>query len=193
MSRKGTGGRKRALSPGSSRVESAFAGGCERIEMQSAELGKIKELLALMEAHGLAEIELESKSVKIRLRKADEAPPQIPAGTPALLAAEGAAGNQPRLAGSGPKAAETETVDSNKYHTIVSPIVGTLYRAPAPDAEPFVEPGDPVDEDTVVCILEAMKVMNEVKAEVVGTVAKVLIENGRPVEYGQPLFLVSKA
>jgi len=75
-------------------------------------------------------------------------------------------------------------------HKIVSPMVGTFYRAPAPDAPPFVNPGDRVDEKTVVCIIEAMKLMNEIEAEVKGVIVDVLVENGQLVEYGQPLFLV---
>ncbi len=74
---------------------------------------------------------------------------------------------------------------------IASPMVGTFYRAPTPDAGPYVSVGDEVNEDSVVCIVEAMKVMNEIKAELKGTVTKVLVEDGTPVQYGQPLFLVS--
>jgi len=73
---------------------------------------------------------------------------------------------------------------------IVSPIVGIFYAAPGPDKPPFVQVGDPVEESSVVCIIEAMKVMNEIKAEMRGTIRKVYVENGQPVEYGQPLFLV---
>ena len=75
---------------------------------------------------------------------------------------------------------------------IKSPIVGTFYASPSPDSAPFVAAGDKVSSDTIVCIIEAMKIMNEIKAEVAGTIEKVLIENGEPVEYGQPLFLVRK-
>jgi acetyl-CoA carboxylase biotin carboxyl carrier protein len=84
-------------------------------------------------------------------------------------------------------------VSDERDYVITSPIVGTFYRASTPDAEPFVEVGDPVDADSVVCIVEAMKVMNEVRSEVSGTLEKVLVENGRPVEYGQPLFRVARA
>ena len=73
---------------------------------------------------------------------------------------------------------------------ITSPMVGTFYRTPSPDADPFIRVGDRVEEDTIVCILEAMKVMNEIPAEAVGEIAEVLVENGEPVEFGQPLFLL---
>ena len=78
-------------------------------------------------------------------------------------------------------------------HVVLAPIVGTLYRAPAPDAAPFVEVGQPVKPGDVLCIIEAMKLMNEIPCEVAGTVRRVLVENGQPVEYDQPLFVIEKA
>lgn len=152
-------------------------------------LDRIQELLKLMEAHDLAEIEVEGEGFKVRLKKREEhlsmapapsaAPQPVAKGAPAQPQAQGGAG--------------AEWENSPNLHVITSPIVGSFYRAPSPDAEPFVEPGDPVEPDTVVCIVEAMKVMNEVKAETYGTIQKVLVENGKPVEYGQPLFLVAKS
>lgn len=106
-----------------------------------------------------------------------------PQGEPAPQAAPAAAG----AAGAGGSAG---SVDDKGLHKIVSPMVGTFYRAPAPDADPFVKPGDRVTEKTVVCIVEAMKLMNEIEAEVKGEIVEVLVENGQLVEYGQPLFLV---
>ena len=90
-----------------------------------------------------------------------------------------------------PAPAESETPDE-ELHIITSPIVGTFYRSPSPSAEPFVKVGSHVDADTVVCIIEAMKLMNEIQAESSGAVAKVYVENGQPVEYGQPLFGIKK-
>ncbi len=140
---------------------------------------KIQELLRLMEAHGLAELEVESPDMKVRLKKAhggvEGAAPAVAQPTTAQAAGE----------------AEAAGIDE-EGRRVISPIVGTFYRAASPDAEPFCEVGDPVEPDTVVCIVEAMKVMNEVKAEVSGTIKKALVENGKPVEYGQPLFLVSQ-
>ncbi|MHC4504313.1 MAG: acetyl-CoA carboxylase biotin carboxyl carrier protein, partial [Planctomycetota bacterium] len=126
------------------------------------------------------ELELEDKDFKVRLKKEGASPPPAPAaGAQALAGA---------TAGEAPvPAAETPAGG----FTIVSPIVGTFYRAPTPDGEPFVEIGDPVEPETVICIVEAMKVMNEVKAEVRGSLEKAFVENGSAVEYGQPLFLVA--
>lgn len=84
-------------------------------------------------------------------------------------------------------------VEETNLHKIVSPMVGTFYAAPAPDADPYVKVGDQVEEDTVVCIVEAMKLMNELEAEVKGEIVEILVENGQLVEYGQPLFLVKQA
>jgi acetyl-CoA carboxylase biotin carboxyl carrier protein len=148
------------------------------------DLKRVQELLRLMEEHGLAEIEVEDKGLKIRLKKET-----------AAAAAPGAAPAQSAGAPPGSQAvavAATESPEAANAYTVTSPIVGTFYLSPTPDAEHFVEVGDPVEADTVVCIVEAMKVMNEVKAEVSGSILKVLVENGKPVEYGQPLFLVSK-
>src|SRR5215207_5360559 len=79
-----------------------------------------------------------------------------------------------------------------ELHVVTSPIVGTFYRAPSPNDEPFVKVGSQVEQDSVVCIIEAMKLMNEIQAETTGTIAKIYVENGQPVEYGQPLFGVKK-
>jgi acetyl-CoA carboxylase biotin carboxyl carrier protein len=149
------------------------------------DLDRIQELLKLMEKHGLGELELEDKDLKVRLKKATTAA-QVQAAVQSAVPAAAAAAPS---AAAGAPAAEEYPPNS---HVITSPIVGTFYRAPTPDAEMFVDIGDPVDADTVVCIVEAMKVMNEVKAEVPGTILKSLVENGKPVEYGQPLFLVAK-
>lgn len=123
---------------------------------------------------------------------------QVPAGDPALSTATAA----PAAAAtaSAPAAAATPAQPADKtadavddeagLHKIVAPMVGTFYAAPAPDAEPYVKVGDKVKEDTVVCIIEAMKLFNEIEAECRGEIVKVLVENGQLVEYGQPLFLV---
>ena len=122
------------------------------------------------------------------------------ASAPALPAAAPPAGGQaqaaPAAAPDAPAHADGQagqaggSRDDKGLHKIVSPMVGTFYRAPAPDAPPYVNPGDRVDEKTVVCIIEAMKLMNEIEAEVKGVIVDVLVENGQLVEYGQPLFLV---
>ena len=138
----------------------------------------IEEMLQLMESRGLVELEMEHQGLRIRLKKAGPSPQVVEysAGVPQPVALPGAPAIKPAEGG----------------HRIVikSPMVGTFYRSPAPDAPPFVEVGQDIDVGQVVCILEAMKLMNEIKSEVAGRIAEILIENGSPVEYGQPLFVV---
>ena len=139
----------------------------------------IEEMLQLMESRGLVELEMEHQGLRIRLKKASSSPaPQVVeyvTGVPQLSSS----------AASGKPSAE-------ESHRIVikSPMVGTFYRAPAPDAPPFVEVGQDVEVGQVVCIIEAMKLMNEIKSEVGGRIAEVLVESGAPVEFGQPLFVL---
>jgi acetyl-CoA carboxylase biotin carboxyl carrier protein len=151
------------------------------------DLDEITQILQLMDENGLAEFELEREGFRVALRKAGAALPTMAAmpvpqaPPPAVTAA---------MPGAAHLGAETEVVSTV---TINSPMVGTFYVAPSPEAPPFVGVGDPVSGDTVVCILEAMKVMNEIKAEVEGTIVEVLVENAEPVEYGEPLFRVALA
>ena len=131
-----------------------------------------------MESRGLVELEMEHQGLRIRLKKSS--------GSPAPQVVEYVTGiPQPaRAPGQPPPAEESRRV------VIKSPMVGTFYRAPAPDAPPFVEVGQELEVGQVVCILEAMKLMNEIKAEAAGRIVEVLVENGEAVEFGQPLFSV---
>jgi acetyl-CoA carboxylase biotin carboxyl carrier protein len=152
---------------------------------------EIKEILEMMREHDLAEFELERDNVKLRLRKnssghwnaapsmphASYAPPVAPAAT-----AVGGAATLPVLA-----ASEDETVD---FAVVKSPIVGTFYRAPEPGANPFAEVGATVRKGQVLCIIEAMKLMNEINAECDGEVVKCYVENGQAVQYGERLFAI---
>jgi len=150
------------------------------------ELEKVKELVEMMKANDLNELEIVDGSTRIMLKRGGE---QVVA-MPSMVAANSGGIGPGELSvndGGGSKA-ETDTEDN--LIEIKSPLVGTFYVAPTPNAEPFVEAGSPVDEDTVVCIIEAMKVMNEVKSEVKGTIKKMMVSNGQSVEYGQPLYLV---
>ena len=145
---------------------------------------ELKDLLELMKSHDLAEVELEEEGRKIRLRKTEPhisaAPVAIQGGIPAALPT-----------GNVPEAGTEEPVEvEDDLHKVDSPLVGTFYRSPSPEAELFVSEGDRVDEDTVLCIVEAMKVMNEVTAGVRGIVREALVENGDPVEFGEPLFKI---
>ncbi len=145
------------------------------------DLETIRKLLTLMDEHGLAELEIEHEDMAVRLRKAGhEVPAPAPAG-----AAPGAAPPAAPAAAAG----EAET-EEEKLPTIDSPMVGTFYEASSPEADPFVRVGDRVDESTVVCIVEAMKVFNEIRAEKSGTIEAVLLRNAEPVEFGQPLFVL---
>ncbi|KAA3607953.1 MAG: acetyl-CoA carboxylase biotin carboxyl carrier protein [Planctomycetota bacterium] len=154
----------------------------------------LERLLALMQEGDLTTLEYEHKGTKIHLCRRQDPPPQVvmaggnpfPQGLPA--ANPGAPAPAPP-AGAAP-AAEVEEAGVT---VVKAPMVGTFYRSPSPEAEPFAGVGDRVGPETVVCILEAMKVMNEIKAEIGGEVVAILAENGDPVEYGQPLFKIRTA
>ena len=154
------------------------------------DLSKIKDikdlraLLDLMSQYDLAELELTEEGRTLRFRKAE-------ALAPRLVAAEAAMTSGPMAAAS--RAQEStggqEQLPAN-VREVTSPMVGSFYRAPSPEVEPFVREGDRVQEDTVLCIIEAMKVMNEIPAGVAGIVREALVKNGESVEYGQPLYRV---
>jgi len=159
----------------------------------SVNMDELRELIALLRDNGLAELELEREDFRVRLRRdsvnaqspnvgGDRPAIPVPVIDPVLRAPDGAA---PPAAAEPKKAEETQDQD---LHIIASPIVGTFYRSPSPTTDPFVKIGSSVEPDTVVCIIEAMKLMNEIQAEAAGEVVKVYVENGQPVEYGQPLF-----
>jgi acetyl-CoA carboxylase biotin carboxyl carrier protein len=149
---------------------------------------RVKGLIALMADNGLTEIELVEANSRILLRRGGVGTPAgVPVATPVHYAAPVAA---PAATPAAPAAPAAAAQPEEKLLTIKSPMVGTYYAAPSPDAAPYVSIGSAVDDKTVVCIIEAMKVFNPIPAEVSGTIAKVLVTNGQVVEYGQPLFLV---
>lgn len=152
-------------------------------------LRELKELIALFEESGVTELELEREGVRVRLSKGGGTPAQVVYAS-APVAPQVAA---PPAPGQPQPQAPPAQEEGAALSQIVSPMVGTFYRAPAPGAEPFVVEGQEVTPDTTVCIIEAMKLMNEIKAEMSGRIVKVLVENGQPVEYGQPLFLLEPA
>ena len=147
---------------------------------------ELKELLDLMKSHDLAEVELEEEGQKIRLRKTEPHISAAPMAVQSALPAVPSAATPGSDAGGEPEAAEGD----DGLHKVPSPLVGSFYRSPSPEADPFVIEGDRVEEDTVLCIVEAMKVMNEVTAGVSGVVREVLVENGSAVEFDQPLFKI---
>ena len=142
----------------------------------------IEEMLQLMESRGLVELELEHQGMRLRLKKATQSPgPQV---------VEYMASSIPQQSPAAAAAKPTADEEAGRHAVIKSPMVGTFYRAPAPDAPAFVEVGQDVDAGEVLCIIEAMKLMNEIKAEVAGRLVEILVESGDPVEYGQPLFSI---
>ncbi len=150
------------------------------------DLATVKTLISLMEAHGLTELEVEEGGHKVRLAKA---------GSPTVVAASPVQAPMPLGVPPGTAngtAYASPAAPQEDLYTFPSPLVGTFYRASAPDAAPYASVGDTVSEDTVLCIVEAMKVMNEIKAELKGEVREVLVANGEAVEYGQPLFLIKR-
>jgi acetyl-CoA carboxylase biotin carboxyl carrier protein len=155
----------------------------EKIASTDVEL--IKKLIDMMSSNDLVEIELSDETTKIHLRRPEPKHlEQVISHMPAMTAPMPvAAATQSFAAAQTPPACEEGVA-------IESPIVGTFYTAPSPEAAPFVKVGDTVTEDTVVCIIEAMKVMNEIKAETNGTITEMCVSNGQAVEFGQPLFKV---
>ncbi len=146
---------------------------------------EIKEMIQLMNENGLTELELEKDGLKIRLKKNSSGtieqvvmsanPQQVPGAQIARSQSQGAPEPVKNLA---------------NRNVIKSPMVGTFYASPAPDAQPFIQTGAPVDVGQVICIIEAMKLMNEIKSEVNGKITEILVRNGEPVEFGQALFVL---
>ena len=151
------------------------------------DLETIKQLLALMAENDLVELELEHEGKKVRLRKGGDHAPVAPH----VLVSSG---NGAMPVAPAPVAAEAPAAAKRPVNVVEirSPLVGTFYAAPKPGADPFVNKGDVIGPDRVVCIVEAMKVMNEIKAEVGGKVVQILAKNAQPVEFNEPLFLVEK-
>jgi len=138
---------------------------------------RLEELVKFMEENDLCELEIEEEGRKIKLKKY----------TPTI--SEINLSQEKKESTSSEATSQKETKKENLIE-MKSPMVGTFYRAPSPGAKPFVEEGDIINPGDVVCIIEAMKLMNEIKAEVKGEIVKILVENGEPVEFGQPLFLI---
>jgi len=150
----------------------------------SFDLNELRELADLVNEHGFTDFEFENENIRVRLSKA------VTVAAPAQqYAAAPMAAQAPPVAANPVEAAETS---DDGLHKIVSPIVGTFYRSPGPDKDAYVSEGSSVSAETVVCIVEAMKLMNEIQAETSGEIVKVYVENGQPVEYGQPLFGIKK-
>lgn len=150
------------------------------------DIRKVKKLIELLEESGIAEIEITEGEESVRISRYN-----APAAAPAQMMVSAPA---PAQVAAAPAAAPAATSPSGKEipagHQVKSPMVGTFYRSSAPGAKPFVEVGSQVKEGETVCIIEAMKILNEIEADKSGTVTQILCENGQAVEYGQPLFVI---
>ncbi|MGF1571534.1 MAG: acetyl-CoA carboxylase biotin carboxyl carrier protein [Sumerlaeia bacterium] len=153
-------------------------------------LDEIKQLITLVDESGLAEVELEVGSIKLKLtsRHGIAAPQQVGLAPAQTIQIAPAAAHASNVNSSGEVRKPVE--DDSAYKKVTSPMVGTFYRSPSPTAPVFAKVGDHVTEDSVLCIIEAMKLMNEIKAEASGKIVKIYVENGQPVEYGQPIFAI---
>lgn len=154
----------------------------------SLNMAELRELAELVNEHGFTDFEFENENIRIRLSKT--APPQIVQAVQPVAASAVSAPQTTEQAEN--VTAETSAAIAEELYIISSPIVGTFYRSPSPDKAPYIQEGDKVSDSTVVCIVEAMKLMNEIQAETSGEVVKIYVENGQPVEYGQPLFGIRK-
>jgi acetyl-CoA carboxylase biotin carboxyl carrier protein len=172
--------------------------------LMALDLKEIQELIKFVAKSGASEVDLEIGEMKISIKtppKKGRGEPQVetivqqipiaaPAMAPVAVQAAPAAPVATSAPASTPEASSSTTNDESKYITIKSPMIGTFYRKPSPDKDSFVSVGDEVSTGTVVCIIEAMKLFNEIESEVSGKIVKVLVDDMSPIEYDQPLFLV---
>ena len=210
-----SGGSPRGRSSSSSGGGSGRHGGRRRHGQQSPsqqrrtesslDMQELRELMDLFTSHGLTDFEFENEEIRVRLSR--NLAPQAASNSASTASSEGFHLVAPAAASGAPPAAGASTTASASHaatdatrgeekaedlHIITSPIVGTFYRSPSPTSEPFVRQGSSVEPDTIVCIIEAMKLMNEIQSETTGVVEKIYVENGQPVEYGQPLFGIKR-
>jgi acetyl-CoA carboxylase biotin carboxyl carrier protein len=154
------------------------------------DLNLIKKLVKIVDTSGVTDLEIEEDGLRIKVAKKIKnnrvnSQPQMIVQTDSVNASA-----PPEAVTEGSASAEKIEKPAGNFHDINSPIVGTFYRAPAPDADPYVQVGDSVSPGTVLCVVEAMKLMNEIESDIAGKVVKILVENGKPVEYNQPLFFI---
>ena len=163
------------------------------------DLNYIRKLVRLVDESGVDELEIEEEGTKVRVSKARHNSSAVPTYIPQYItqpmpAPQASAEVRPNPAPAAEaQAPATAKPEGKKYHEVKSPIVGTFYRAPAPNADPYIQIGSSVQPGTVLCIVEAMKLMKEIESDIGGTIVQILVENMQPVEYNQPLFLVEPA
>ena len=148
------------------------------------DLRKVKKLIELLEESGLSEIEITEGEDKVRITKGGKRSPQVKA-IETTQEAEA-------LSETEPADVNAQSKNNNSFHEIKAPMIGTFYQSPDPDSEAFVKVGDPINEGDTLCIIEAMKMMNKIETDISGTIERILVQNGDPVEFDQVLFLVSK-
>jgi acetyl-CoA carboxylase biotin carboxyl carrier protein len=158
------------------------------------DLRKLKKLIDLVQESGIGEIEITEGEERVRIARGGHVtvtPAAAPAAAPAHGAAHPAApAAAPAAPGAAPAAAPAAETPAEPGHAVKSPMVGTFYRSPSPEAKPFVAVGDTVKEGQTLCVIEAMKLMNEIESDAAGVVKAILVENGQPVEYSQALFII---
>ena len=145
---------------------------------------EIRDLIDFISSTGLEEVNIETEDFKVRVKRSPEGSTQIQHEPPAVVAIT------PAPSGMEKSTSPEKSAEASKYIEIKSPMIGTFYRSATPDADPFVNVGNSLSTGPTVCIVEAMKLFNEIESEISGTIVKVLVENATPVEYDQPLFLV---
>ena len=149
------------------------------------DLRKLKKLIDLVQESGIAELEITEGEEKVKIVRGGVVSVSAP-----LPSVAPAAAHPPSALAAPATASAVEAPAGQEGHVVKAPMVGTFYRSPSPDAKPFVEVGQTVKEGDTICIIEAMKLMNEIEADAGGVVKAILVENGQPVEYGQPLFIL---
>lgn len=162
--------------------------------MKPEDIQDLKELIEFLKQHGVAEFDVDRGDLKLRLKFSQPAP-QLSDLTRAWAAAPAGSAPQTQPAApasqvSAPTVPASASAPAEDLHLVKSPIVGTFYGSPSPGAPSFVSPGDHVEKGQVICIVEAMKLMNEIEADAAGEIVKCLVTNGQPIEFGQPLFSI---
>lgn len=158
------------------------------------DLDLIKKLVKIVDSSGVTDLEIEENGIKVKIAKKIRNTQIISQSQIPVSSAQPVMQPAAPQAESGAKSSSKETEQtSSNLHEIRSPIVGTFYRSPAPDADSYVQVGSEVSPGSVLCIVEAMKLMNEIESDVSGKIVKILVDNGKPVEYNQPLFLIELA
>jgi acetyl-CoA carboxylase biotin carboxyl carrier protein len=159
------------------------------------DINEVRKLVKLVESSAIDELEIHEDKLQIRISKGRAGTAVSPPGPEPHFIQAQPHGSQPPKIDSTPHEAKVEPKPSAKNENLVeicSPMVGTFYRAPAPDTEPYVREGDSIHPGKVLCIVEAMKLMNEIEAEIQGKIVKIMVDNAHPVEYNQPIFLIEK-